>query len=96
MQTTALARMHEHRRLVGHPRPRRIDEPVIDGSFSLHEVQHALESVSVRVLLRLPIVIQATGLGRSTIYKLVAEKKFPAPARLNPPSEAVTRDCRRE
>lgn len=32
------------------------------------------ESVSVRVLLRLPIVIQATGLGWSTIYKLVAEK----------------------
>ena len=40
------------------------------------------ESVSVRVLLRLPIVIQATGLGRSTIYKLVAEKKFPTPVRL--------------
>ena len=40
------------------------------------------ESVGVRVLLRLPIVIQATGLGRSTIYKLVAEKKFPAPVRL--------------
>ena len=40
------------------------------------------ESVSARVLLRLPIVIQATGLGRSTIYKLVAEKKFPAPVRL--------------
>ena len=40
------------------------------------------ESAGVRVLLRLPIVIQATGLGRSTIYKLVAEKKFPAPVRL--------------
>ena len=40
------------------------------------------ESVGFRVLLRLPIVIQATGLGRSTIYKLVAEKKFPAPVRL--------------
>lgn len=40
------------------------------------------EALSVRVLLRLPSVIQATGLGRSTIYKLVAEKKFPAPVRL--------------
>ena len=34
------------------------------------------------MLLRLPIVIQATGLGRSTTYKLVAEKRFPAPVRL--------------
>jgi prophage regulatory protein len=38
--------------------------------------------ISVRSLLRLPTVIQATGLGRSTIYKLVAEKKFPAPVKL--------------
>ncbi len=40
------------------------------------------ESPGVRLLLRLPTVIQATGLGRSTIYKLVAEEKFPAPVRL--------------
>jgi len=37
---------------------------------------------NARSLLRLPIVIQATGLGRSTIYKLVSLKKFPAPVRL--------------
>jgi prophage regulatory protein len=38
--------------------------------------------LGMRSLLRLPAVIQATGLGRSTIYKLVAESKFPAPVRL--------------
>ena len=32
--------------------------------------------------LRLPAVIRTTGLGRSTIYKLVAEKQFPCPVRL--------------
>jgi prophage regulatory protein len=32
--------------------------------------------------LRLPMVIHLTGLGRSTIYRLIAEKKFPGPVRL--------------
>lgn len=36
----------------------------------------------MRALLRLPTVMQATGLCRSTIYKLVAEKEFPAPVQL--------------
>ena len=30
-------------------------------------------------LLRLPVVLQVTGLGRSTLYKMVAEDAFPAP-----------------
>jgi prophage regulatory protein len=32
--------------------------------------------------LRMPMVIRMTGLGRSTIYRLIAEKKFPGPVRV--------------
>jgi prophage regulatory protein len=37
-----------------------------------------------RVFARLPTVMQATGLGRSTIYRLVADGAFPAPVHLGP------------
>ena len=30
----------------------------------------------------MPMVIRTTGLGRSTIYKLIAEDKFPRPVRV--------------
>ena len=33
-------------------------------------------------LLRLPAVLQATGLARSTIYRMIAEGKFPAPIKV--------------
>jgi prophage regulatory protein len=33
---------------------------------------------------RLPTVMQATGLGRSTIYRLMADGAFPAPVHLGP------------
>jgi prophage regulatory protein len=33
-------------------------------------------------LLRLPAVMRLTGLGRSTIYRMVSEKRFPCPVRL--------------
>ena len=33
-------------------------------------------------LLRLPAVLQATGLARSTIYRMIAEGNFPAPIKL--------------
>lgn len=33
-------------------------------------------------LLRMPDVVQRTGLGRSTIYRLMATKQFPMPVRL--------------
>lgn len=39
---------------------------------------------SPRVFARLPAVIQATGLGRSTIYRLMASGTFPAPVHLGP------------
>jgi prophage regulatory protein len=35
-----------------------------------------------RVFARLPAVIQATGLGRSTIYRMVASGVFPAPVQV--------------
>jgi len=37
---------------------------------------------SATMLLRMASVIQVTGLARSTIYKLIAEDKFPSPVRL--------------
>ncbi len=37
---------------------------------------------SSALLLRIAAVIQATGLGRSRIYKLIAEDKFPLPVQL--------------
>lgn len=40
--------------------------------------------VPPRVFARLPAVMQATGLGRSTIYRLVADGSFPAPVHLGP------------
>jgi prophage regulatory protein len=32
--------------------------------------------------LRLPMVVRMTGLGRSTIYRLIAKNKFPCPVRV--------------
>ena len=37
-----------------------------------------------RLFARLPTVVQATGLGRSTIYRLIASGAFPAPVHLGP------------
>jgi prophage regulatory protein len=34
------------------------------------------------LFLRLPAVLRLTGLGRSTIYRMVSEKRFPCPVRL--------------
>jgi prophage regulatory protein len=34
------------------------------------------------IFMRLPAVLQATGLGRSTVYRMVAEHTFPAPVKL--------------
>jgi prophage regulatory protein len=41
-----------------------------------------------RVLLRLPSVRRKTGLGRSTIYRLIAAGQFPAPIKLGPATSA--------
>ncbi len=36
------------------------------------------------LFLRMPTVMRMTGLGRSTIYRLIAQRKFPSPVRLGP------------
>ena len=37
-----------------------------------------------RLLARLPTVLKVTGLGRSTIYRWIADGSFPPPVRLGP------------
>jgi len=37
---------------------------------------------SVQRIMRLPAVLQATGLARSTVYRMMAERTFPAPVKL--------------
>ena len=37
---------------------------------------------SVPYLLRLPAVLRTTGLGRSTLYRLISERAFPPPVKL--------------
>ncbi len=41
-------------------------------------------SAPPRLFARLPTVLAATGLGRSTVYRLIAAGSFPAPVRLGP------------
>ena len=43
------------------------------------------------VFLRLPGVMRMTGLSRSTLYRLVANKQFPRPVRLGPRAVAWRR-----
>lgn len=46
----------------------------------------------IPLLLRLPAVLQVTGLGRSTLYKMVAEQAFPEPVKLAKRAVAWRRD----
>ena len=49
------------------------------------ESQPSAEQVfdpSTVLFLRIGIVMRLTGLGRSTIYRMMAEERFPAPVRL--------------
>lgn len=39
-------------------------------------------SGSASDVLRMPAVVRQTGLGRSTIYRLIASKRFPQPVKL--------------
>lgn len=51
-------------------------------SDRLPETQDHTTDVQATPFLRMAGVVRLTGLGRSTIYRLVAEDKFPAPVRL--------------
>ena len=39
-------------------------------------------TASMPRFLRLPAVLLATGLGRSTVYRMIAEHRFPAPVKV--------------
>jgi len=56
------------------------------------DIKSTVEAHPHRALLRLQHVQARTGLARSTIYKLVAEKKFPPPFQLS--GRAVAWDSR--
>lgn len=43
------------------------------------------------VFLRIRTVVRVTGLGRSTIYRLIANQRFPCPVRLGPRAVAWRR-----
>jgi prophage regulatory protein len=45
--------------------------------------QQAPSVEPVPQLLRLPAVIRATGLARSTVYRMIAEHTFPGPVKLS-------------
>ena len=46
------------------------------------ETKPALADAQTSVFVRMAAVLRMTGLGRSTIYRLMAEDKFPSPVRL--------------
>lgn len=50
-------------------RPPEAQSPVVEGQTAL--------------FVRMAVVVRMTGLGRSTIYRLMAEAKFPPPVRLS-------------
>jgi prophage regulatory protein len=46
------------------------------------ETKPVAADVQSAVFVRMAAVMQLTGLGRTTIYRLIAEDKFPSPVRL--------------
>ena len=51
-------------------------------SQSPPEVQEHAAEAPTALFIRMAVVMRMTGLGRSTIYRLMAEDKFPSPVRL--------------
>jgi len=52
-------------------------------------MERSLQAIAARdggappsLFLRLPAVMRLTGLGRSTIYRMVADNRFPCPVRI--------------
>ena len=74
-----------HRRLPPH---RRLEYPSQDTNPLATEPDTLLPPAPagdpLRVLARLPVVFKITGLGRSTIYRWIADGSFPPPVRLGP------------
>ena len=51
---------------------------------------------SLEPFLRLPAVLKTTGLGRSTVYRMVAEHTFPAPVKLSKRAVGWNQDAVRQ
>ena len=70
------------------PLHRRLESPSQDATPFAMQPTTALPSAPAgdpaRVLARLPVVLKMTGLGRSTIYRWIADGSFPPPVRLGP------------
>jgi prophage regulatory protein len=70
------------------PPHRRLESPSQDTTPFAMQPDTPLPSAPAsdppRVLARLPVVLKMTGLGRSTIYRWIAEGSFPPPVRLGP------------
>lgn len=49
---------------------------------SLHAITARDGADPPSLFLRLPAVMRLTGLGRSTIYRMVADNRFPCPVRI--------------
>lgn len=58
----------------------------------MNEDHFANASGAMPHLLRLPVVLQVTGLGRSTLYKMIAQEAFPAPVKLSKRAVAWRQD----
>src|ERR1700690_1837066 len=65
------------------PRATRGRRPAESGMNDKHSSQQAQSVEPVPQLLRLPAVLRATGLARSTVYRMIAEHTFPGPVRLS-------------
>ena len=59
-----------------------IREPALEHSMNDDPIPPAASTGRIPPLLRLPAVLEATGLGRSTVYRMIAEHAFPAPVKL--------------
>jgi prophage regulatory protein len=69
----------------GHTTPRVVTQPVPEHFMQSHSntFQQSIPSDSAPpTFLRLPMVVRMTGLGRSTIYRLMAMNRFPCPVRV--------------
>ena len=58
----------------------------------LSEPAASQAAATTPLFLRLPAVIHMTGLGRSTIYRMVAEQTFPTPVRVGARAVAWRRE----
>jgi prophage regulatory protein len=66
-------------------------EPRMNVNQSLSQSKPAPQEPAQRIM-RLPAVLLATGLTRSTLYRLMAERTFPRPVKIAPRAVGWRRD----